>query len=80
MEEMFRAYGKTDLFKNNINLKRCLTKKFMAVPYTIPDCHKLKQKIASRFVIFKFKTRKKIAPKMQKNYSSKTMAMHYNIN
>lgn len=80
MEEMFRAYGKTNLFRNNIDLKRYLTEKFVAVSYTIPNYHNLKQKIASRFVIFKLKTRKKIARKMQKNYSSKTMAIHYNVN
>lgn len=80
MEEMFRAYGKTDLFKSNIDLKRYLLEKFVAVLYTIPNCHNLKQKIASQFVIFKLKTQKKITLKMKQNYASKTMAMHYNVN
>lgn len=66
MEEMFRTYGKTNLFRDNINLKKYLTEKFLAVPYTIPHCHNLKQKIASRFVIFKLKREKKSLQKCQK--------------
>lgn len=77
---MFRAYEKTDLFRRNIDLKKYLTEKFEALPYTIPDCHNLKRKIVSRFVILKLKlTRKKITQK-KKKFNSKTMAMHYNVN
>lgn len=79
MEKVFVGTMKNLTSFHKFNLRDYFIKKFMEIPYILPNCHQLKQKIAKRFAIFRLKVRTKRKNKNIKNdmqFASKTMAMH----
>ncbi|XP_014217733.1 uncharacterized protein LOC106646201 [Copidosoma floridanum] len=55
MEKMFRGTLKGVKSVSPLNLRRTLVTKFLAIPYILPDCHRLKSEIVRRFVMFRMK-------------------------
>ena len=80
MELIFRTYFSTVYAKRGLNLKMFFVNKFSKLVYSIPDCHKLKKAIMSRFASFRLKIKSNKLKKVNNNtmLSSKTMYMHYN--
>lgn len=80
MEQIFRSYVDSNT-ENSTNLHTFFTQKFNNISYLVPDCHKLKSKIISRYALFRLKINsKKLKPQRKSLFSSKTMAMHYRAN
>lgn len=50
MEKIFRSYDKS-VFESDINLRELFINKFKKITYTLPKCHKLKNKIDLSVII-----------------------------
>lgn len=82
MEKVFLGTIKNLKSYKNLNLKNYFLSTFLEIPYVLPDCHQLKQKICKRWAAFRLKVHLKRKKKNLKNdfcYVSKTMAMHARI-
>lgn len=77
MEYIFRTYFNTVHSKTGLDLKLFFVDKFSKINYNLPDCHKLKKSIMSRYASFRLKIKSQKLKKIQ-SFSSKTMHMHYN--
>lgn len=78
METIFRSYF--PFVKNkNINLKQYFQNKFAIINCNIIDCHNLRSKIISKYIIFRLKIANKKRTIKKRSYNSKTMAMHCNL-
>lgn len=88
MEEIFRNHLQKVSSDSTLNSKQYFISQFRKLPYSIPNCHNLKNKLIVRYCIFRLRTvsRKKLNDLNKSNTntrensntvkSSKTMAMH----
>lgn len=77
MEKIFRIYFKSISEQENMNLKRFFFSKCSDITFSLPGCHKLKDKIILRYVAFRLKISSKTLPVNKSvRYASKSMAMH----
>lgn len=76
MESIIKRNLETLSTQNNITQFLC--KRFRDLPYSLPNCHDLKNKIIKRYCIFRLKTLSTVI-RNKSNFASKSMAMHLNI-
>lgn len=79
MECIFRTYFSHVWTNKSLNLDDFFTEKFSTITFDKPDCHKMKSRIIKRFEKFRLKIKSRKMKKIGKYFSSKSMAMHYDI-
>lgn len=76
MESVFKKYI-SFVINQNINLKEFFVQKMSDLEMCVPDCHKLKNKIIKRFVVFRLKIYSRKCKTLSKKHSSKSVAASF---